>query len=122
MKVVIADDSKILRERLTEMATEISGINVVGQAATGFETIDQIEKFRPDAVLLDIRMPFGNGLDVLKNIKNKAYAPVVIVLTNFPLPQYQELCRKSGADYIFDKSNDFEKIFGLLNDMSHATV
>lgn len=119
MNVVIADDSKILSERLIEMLAEISGINIVGQAATGFEAIDLIEKHHPDAVLLDIRMPSGNGIDVLNTLKRIGCSPVIIMLTNFPLPQYRKLCRNAGADYFFDKSNDFEKVFDILKDMSH---
>jgi len=119
MNVVIADDSKALRERLIDMLKEISGIKVIGQAASGFEAIDLVEKYHPDVILLDIRMPPGNGINVLRTIKSSGYSTITIMITNFPLPQYRDLCMAAGADYFFDKSKDFEKVCDTLKDLSH---
>jgi DNA-binding NarL/FixJ family response regulator len=114
MKVFIADDSKVVRERLKEMLFEIQGIEIIGQAEDGLQATNLIEKLNPDVVILDIRMPRGNGIDVLQNIKKDNPALIVIMLTNYPYPQYLKKCMKAGADYFFDKATEFEKATEVL--------
>ena len=70
MKVLIAEDSEAVRERLAEMISEVPGVEISDQAKDGQEAIRLIEEMKPDAVALDIRMPKGRGIDVLKYIRN----------------------------------------------------
>jgi len=114
MKVFIADDSKVMRERVIDMISELPEIEIIGQAEDGLQATNLIEKLTPDVVILDIRMPGGNGIDVLKHIKKMKLNPVVIMLTNYPYPQYRKKCMKAGADYFFDKSTEFEKVTEVL--------
>lgn len=115
MKVLIADDSEAVRERLSEMISDIPGAEISGQAKDGQEAIRLIEEIKPDAVVLDIRMPKGSGIDVLKYIRNGLqHKPLVIVLTNYPYPHYRKKCLAMGADYFIDKSADFEKVIDVL--------
>lgn len=117
MKVFIADDSTVLRERLVEMLSELPGIEIVGYAQDVPEALTSIKKLNPDVVILDIRMPGGSGIDVLQEIKKDKQAPLVIVLTNYPYPQYRKKCLGLGADYFFDKSTEFEKITEVVKQM-----
>ena len=110
MKVFIADDSAVLRERLVEMLSELPEIEITGYAQDVPETLASLKRLNPDVVILDIRMPGGSGIDVLQDIKKDKHIPVVIVLTNFPYPQYRKKCLGLGADYFFDKSTEFEKV------------
>jgi DNA-binding NarL/FixJ family response regulator len=110
MKVFIADDSAVLRERLAEMLSELPGIEIAGYAQDVPEALASIKRLNPDAVILDIRMPGGSGIDVLQDIKKDNRTTLVIVLTNFPYPQYRKKCLELGADYFFDKSTEFEKV------------
>ena len=66
MKVIIADDSKLIRDRITERVELIDSVNVVAQTTNSFETIEEIKKHKPDVLILDIRMPAGSGINVLK--------------------------------------------------------
>ena len=59
-------------------------------------------------------MPGINGIDVLKSIKKTDPETIILILTNFPYPQYRDTCMKAGADYFFDKSNEFEKVVDVL--------
>jgi len=114
MKVFITDDSEVVCERLTAMLSEIAGIEIIGQAQDVPGAINSIQKLHPDAVILDIRMPGGSGIDVLEHVKKINTAPVVIILTNYPYPQYRKKCMDLGADYFFDKSTEFEKVTEVL--------
>ncbi len=68
-------------------------------------------------VILDIRMSDGSGIDVLPEIKKGNQSPLVIVLTNYPYPQYRRKCIEAGADFFFDKSTEFDKVTEVLRHM-----
>ena len=114
MKVFIVDDSALVRERIIAMISEHPGVEIIGQAKNAQEGISSILKLKPDVVILDIRMPGGNGIEVLKNIKKNKSAPTIIILTNYPYPQYRKKCMEAGADYFFDKSTEFNKIIEVI--------
>ncbi len=114
MKVFIADDSQVIRERLSALLSEIEGLEIIGEAKDGLEGRDAILEQKPDVVILDIRMPWRNGLDILRDIKESNPDIKVIILTNYPYPQYRRRCMEEGADYFFDKSSEFEKVPEVL--------
>ena len=121
LTVFIADDSAFIRERLPDMLAEITGVEVIGQAADGIEAVNSVGKLKPDIVVLDIRMPGKNGMEVLQEIKKFEPAPCVIILTNYPYPQYRKKCLDMGADYFFDKSTDFDRLFSVIKQLRHKT-
>ena len=118
LKVVIADDSLVIRERLVTLLDELAGVEIVGQAEDGAEAIRAIRTLQPDAVILDIRMPGGSGIDVLRTIKQDKVRPRVIILTNYPYPGYRQKCLQAGADFFLDKSAEFDQIPALLSGLS----
>ncbi len=119
MKVFIADDSSALRERLASMLLDMQDedIEIVGQAQDVQGAIEAIRRTKPEVVILDIRMPGGSGIDVLQSIKKIAPSPVIIMLTNYPYPQYRKKCMDAGADFFFDKSNEFVRIPEVLRQL-----
>ncbi len=121
VKVVIADDSDVLRARLVNLLSENPSIGIVGEARDGIGAIILLEKYKPDVVILDIRMPGETGFDVLKKVKKQKSAPIVIMLTNYPYKQYKERCQKDGADYFFDKATEFEKIPLVLEKIANSS-
>ncbi len=114
MRVFIADDSSVVRERLANMLSEIEGLEIIGEAPDGLEARDAVLEQKPDVVILDLRMPWRNGLDVLRDIKEGSPESKVVILTNYPYPQYRRRCMEEGADYFFDKSSEFEKVPEVL--------
>ena len=114
MKIFIADDSDLIRERLAEMLSDLPDIEIIGQAQETPEAIALIKKAKPDVAILDIRMPGMSGVEVLEIVKKDNPGLAVIMLTNYPAPQYKKRCLDLGADYFFDNSNDFEKIPDVL--------
>src|SRR2546423_15276142 len=86
----------------------------MAQAALPLEAIAAIEELKPDFVVLDISLPGGNGMQVLERIKTSNPALRVIMLTNFAFEQYRRRCAELGADYFFDKSNEFDKVLEVL--------
>jgi DNA-binding NarL/FixJ family response regulator len=117
MNIFISDDSPVVRVRLTHIFEDIEGVKIVGEGHNVKDSIDSIQKLKPDAVILDLNLPDGNGIEVLKSIKNSNSRIIVIVLTNYPFPQYKKICMELGADYFFDKSNDFNRIVDIVKEM-----
>ena len=120
IKVFLADDSIVLRERLLEMLREIPGVEILGCAEDGLHAITSIRELKPDVVVLDIQMPRGTGLDVLKNVRHEGGAPTMVVFTNFPYPQYRKRALESGADFFFDKTTEFENLRDLFRQLTGA--
>ncbi len=116
MKLFIADDSEMMRERIRELVLAVEGIELVGEAGDVRASIKGIMDLKPDVVILDIRMPGGSGLDVLRGVKGHT-TPLIIVLTNYPFPEYKEIAIKLGADYFFDKSKEFDEVQRILGRM-----
>jgi DNA-binding NarL/FixJ family response regulator len=111
MKVFLVDDSVIVLEKLAAMVSSIEGVEIAGQALNVHDAIQSIVKLKPDVVILDIKLTGGgNGMDVLKRIKKEIPPPIVIMLTNYPYPQYREKCQALGAEYFFDKVTEIEKV------------
>lgn len=114
MRLLIADDSEILRSRLIDLLSEVEGVKVVGEVRESRETIQAVQQLEPDIVILDIRMPGGDGILALEEIKKKPKPPIVIMFTNFPYLQYRKRCLDAGADFFFYKSTEFEALLVLL--------
>lgn len=115
MTVLIVDDAQVLRERLAALIAEIDGYEIIGQAADFLEAKGFLETMTPDVVVLDIRLPDGSGIELLKMIrKGRNPQPEVIVFTNYPYPQYRERCLNLGASCFLNKSDDFDKLVDIL--------
>ena len=122
MRVFIVDDSKVVVERLADLLDEVPGVELVGRAADVPGAIHSILKTNPDAIILDLQMPGGGGLEVLRTIRQRHSSLWVLVCTNYPYPQYREECLAAGANYFLDKSAEFEKIPDILRDLIKKTA
>ena len=122
MKVLIADDSQIVRERLAYLLGDVEGVEIVGQAEDAVEGSNLAEALKPDVAILDVRMPRGSGVDVLRAIKRDNPLATVIMLTNFVDPEARQLCLAHGADYFFDKSIELDQAVDRVRSLSHETA
>ncbi len=120
VRVYLVDDSSVVTERLITLLNDIDGVDIVGSADNADAGIANIAEHRPDVAILDIRMPSGSGILVLNEVKKLDDPPTVIMLTNYPYPHYRSRCMDSGADYFFDKSNEFEQVIEVLEQMVAA--
>jgi PAS domain S-box-containing protein len=114
MKVLVVDDSAIVRERLVEVLSALQGVEHVDTAARASEARLAIQSARPDVVLLDIHMPGGSGIEVLEALRADNRRIMTIVLTNDPAPQWRAASLRAGADFFFDKSAEFQQAIDLI--------
>ena len=114
MNIFLVEDSSLLRERLIRTLTGIHGVQISGYADTAEDAIQSIRQTNPDTIILDIRLRQGTGFQVLQSVKVRGRPPIVIVLTNFAYQQYRTKYLDAGADYFFDKSNEFDQVITVL--------
>jgi DNA-binding NarL/FixJ family response regulator len=84
IKILLADDHPVVREGLRGMLSAESDIEVVGEAASGAEAVALFAALRPDVILMDLRMPGGDGVDAIAKIRAGHENRVkIIVLTTY---------------------------------------
>lgn len=83
MKVLIVDDEQPARDRLRRLIDEAEAVDVVGDAGNGLEAIERVTALKPDVVLLDIRMPGMQGIEVAHHLNRLESPPAVIFTTAF---------------------------------------
>jgi DNA-binding NarL/FixJ family response regulator len=120
MKVFIADDSGAVVKRLTDLLEEVPGAKLVGQASDVPKAVEGVQKLRPDVLILDLQMPGGTGLDVLRAIRVDHPHLHVLICTNYPYARLREECIDAGANFFLDKSREFEKIPTILRELIHS--
>ncbi len=95
IQILLVDDHQVVRDGLQHMLEHEEGLEVVGQGADGDETMAQIEKLSPDVVLMDIKMPGVDGIELTRQVKRKFPSCHVIMLTLYD--QYLNQAIEAGA-------------------------
>ena len=123
LRVLIVEDSKRLREQLSESIACPGRIEVIGYAETEAEALEVLADSRCDAVVLDLQLRQGNGLAVLKALRASPVGQVVtvIVLTNFAFPHFRDRSLKLGANYFFDKAREYDRVREVLDELAART-
>ncbi len=122
IKIVTVDDSPFIADRLKCMLSEMSNVEFAGNATHIAEALTLIEEQKPNVVILDIHLeadlPTTNGMNLLILLREKYPELKIIMLTNLIEDQYRNTCMFLGANYFFDKSNEFERIPEVVYEIS----
>lgn len=114
LKVLIIDDCEAIGKKVREIISEDPLVHVLGQAHNVSEALSMFKELNPDAVILDISLPDGNGLDTLEHLKRLKPSLKVITFSNNANEIYKKRFMAMGSDYFLDKSKDFAKIPGII--------
>ena len=107
MRIVIVEDSPLLRDNLIRLFADHPELSVLGSAAGEDAAVALIAAQRPDTVLLDLSLSQGSGLGVLRRLRaTPGLAPRVLVLSSRPADPWEALCLDAGADAFLDKAGD----------------
>jgi len=117
-RVFLADDSSLVREKMRRLLSALPRITICGETADAPGAVAAIHASHADAVILDIDLHEGSGLDVLTALKEKANAPVVIILTIHAFAGMGRYYLEAGADHYFEKGADFDALLNLLEKLS----
>jgi RNA polymerase sigma factor (sigma-70 family) len=97
VRVLIADDQTLVRAGFRKILEADAEIEVVGEAADGFEAVEAARALAPDVVLMDIRMPRLDGLEATRQLVGEGDGPRVLMLTTFGLEEYVYDALRAGA-------------------------
>ena len=110
LKIVIAEDSKLLGDLVSRALSRIAGFRIVGLAENGVGALELVRAYKPHVLILDISMPVKDGIKVLEELRAEDSAIVIIMFTANESPFARKACLDLGANYYVDKSQIGELI------------
>jgi two-component system, NarL family, response regulator NreC len=119
-RVVIGEDHTILRQGLSALLCSLPEYDVVKEAKDGLETIEAVDQEMPDLLLIDLSMPRMNGIEAIREIKNKHQKVKIIVLTVHEEEEYVLASIKAGADGYVLKNSPKEELIMALSEVSRG--
>lgn len=124
IRVLIADDNREFADLLHEYLQQQDDMQVVGVAYNGLEALESIEECSPDIVVLDIIMPYLDGIGVLEQLSGHPLAkrPKIVMLTAFGQESITHRTLELGADYYILKPFDLDILAHRLRQMARGQV
>ncbi len=98
IRIVVADDHFLVREGMRNLFDRQNGMSVVGEAADGEEALELVERLTPDVLVLDIRMPKVDGIEVTRRLRGRHQRTRILVLSAYDLVEYVLALMEAGAD------------------------
>ena len=115
VKVLIADDQKVVRDGLSALLGLLPGIQVVGTAGDGAEAVRQARALRPDVVLMDLRMPNCDGVEATRQLAHAEPSIPVVVLTTYSDDDSIWTALRAGARGFLTKNASAEEILDAIS-------
>jgi DNA-binding NarL/FixJ family response regulator len=124
LRVVLADDQRIVRDGLVTLLGLLPGITVVGAAADGAEAVEQVAALAPDVLLTDLRMPGVDGVEATRRVRAAHPGTAVVVLTTYADDGAVVDALRAGAVGWLSKDADAEAIGRALRSAAdgHSTI
>jgi DNA-binding NarL/FixJ family response regulator len=122
VRVVLADDQALLRKGFRMILEAEEGIEIVGEAADGADAVRLVELYRPDVVLMDVRMPVLDGIEATRAITSSdaGQETRVLILTTFDLDEYAFSALRAGASGFLLKDVPPTELVGALRTVARG--
>jgi CheY-like chemotaxis protein len=120
LRILLVEDSPLLRSRLESMLSQYAAFKVTGLASAEAEAVEKLETVPYDAIVVDVELRPGSGIGVIREARarNREVAGGghvwIIVLTNYDLPTVRERCMSAGADHFLDKMREIDQLMPIL--------
>jgi DNA-binding NarL/FixJ family response regulator len=115
LRLLLVDDSAPFLTWAARTLERHPEVEIVGQARSGKEALEQVTQVQPDVVLLDMAMPDMNGVDVTRYLKGQPEAPYIVIVTLHDAPHYRTAAEAAGADNFISKADFGTEVGPLLN-------
>jgi DNA-binding NarL/FixJ family response regulator len=122
LSVLLIEDSPLIRRSLVEAIDASGELQVTAWADTPETAIGLLEAQKFDAVIVDLQLKHGSGVEVLAYLQRTGMtdSAFAAVLTNHALPAYRERCLQYGVRHFFDKSLEFDRVLDALHHYARA--
>jgi len=120
LRILLVEDTMLMADQLRELIQRTLEDPEIVVANTEDDALAKVDLYEPDAVILDLKLKQGTGFGVLRAIGDSDERPVMIVLTNYALPQYREFAQLIGADFFLDKAFDFSTLTHILQSIPYS--
>lgn len=117
-KLLVVDDSELIRSRLVSMLKPLPGVREVSTAGSLQQALYTVSHFLPTLVILDLNLPDGNAVKIIPMLRRMVPDMRILVLTNDASAYNREHSLEAGADWFYDKSTEFEQALELLKQQS----
>lgn len=117
MNVLLAEDHKMVRQG-TRLYLESMGVNVVGEATNGRESVELAGTLQPDVVIMDIHLPELTGIEATRRIRHDYPDIRILVLTAYDEPAYVHALLDAGADGFILKTAELAELYKALNEVA----
>jgi len=114
IRVLVADDQSMVRAGFRMLLSGEEDIDVVAEASNGLEAVEKAERFHPDVILMDIRMPELDGLEATRRILATDNGARILVLTTFNLDEYVYEALRAGASGFVLKDDPPEQLIAAV--------
>ncbi|HEX6639349.1 MAG TPA: response regulator [Steroidobacteraceae bacterium] len=120
LRILLVEDSPLLRSRLEGMLSQYSAFKVTGLAAAEAEAVEKLDSVSYDAIVVDVELRPGSGIGVIREARARNRDVPgeghvwIVVLTNYDLPTVRERCMSAGADYFLDKMREIDQLMPIL--------
>jgi DNA-binding NarL/FixJ family response regulator len=122
IRIVLADDHKIVRDGLRKLLDQEVGIEVVGEADTGRKTIEMVRELSPDVIVMDITMPDLNGIEATSKIKKEVPATKVLCLSMHADKRFVMAVIRAGASGYLLKDCPFEELSRAIHAVARNEI
>jgi DNA-binding NarL/FixJ family response regulator len=120
IRILIADDHRVVREGLTYLLNAEPDLLVVGWASNGLEAIGLVSECNPDVVLMDLQMPFLDGVEAIGRLKAANNEIKIIILTTFDTDEYIVEGLRAGARGYFLKDVPKEELYEAIRQVNEG--
>ncbi|MBI2868314.1 MAG: response regulator transcription factor [Chloroflexi bacterium] len=97
IRIVLADDHWLMRDEMRRILGQQPDLSIVGEAEDGLQAIELVERLQPDILIVDIRMPRQNGIEVIRSLRERAPGTKALVLTAYDDDDYILALMEAGA-------------------------
>jgi two-component system OmpR family response regulator len=117
LRVLLVEDSQVLIERLTEAIHDMADLHLICTVDTEAAAVAVVMREPVDVIILDLHLRQGTGFGVMRALTATQLKPLIVVLTNYDLPEYQSAAFTLGATHFLDKARDYGRLPEVLHEI-----
>lgn len=117
IKTLIVEDNDLVREALRRLVESTEGLCVTGETGDVPAALIAFQTHQPDIAILDLALPSGSGLDILRYIRRTNRVCRIIMFSGTMTEWEAEACRSEGADHCFNKLFDLDRLRQTLREL-----